>query len=89
MCPLRLNATDIFFFSLFFFHLVREGGGGKRWRKQLLRRVAEEKRVMRGQKQRDDREGAREMRRWIERGNKGAAWNKAYKAAVAAAAAEE
>lgn len=55
----------------------------------MLKRVAEEKRVMRGQKQRDDREGGggpRGMRRWIERGNKGAAWNKAYKAAVAAAA---
>lgn len=86
MCPLRLNATDIFFFS-FFPHLVRELKK-ERWRKQLLKRVAEEKRVMRGQKQRDDREGAREMRRWIERGNKGAAWNKAYKAAVAAVAEE-
>lgn len=52
----------------------------------MLRRVAEERRVMRGQKQRDDREGARETRRWIERGNKGAAWNKAYKAAVVAVA---
>lgn len=52
----------------------------------MLKRVAEEKRVTRGQKQRDDGEGARGMRRWIERGNKGAAWNKAYKAAVAAVA---
>lgn len=43
---------------------------------------------MRGQKQRDDREGARGMRGWIELGNKGAAWNKAYKAAVAVVAEE-
>lgn len=39
-----------------------EERGKKRWRKQSLKRVAEEKRVMRGQKQRDDGGGGRE--RW-------------------------
>lgn len=77
-----------FFFFFFFFNPQYKSKKKERWSKQSLNRVAEEKRVMRGQKQRDDREGAREMRGWIELGNKGAAWNKAYKAAVAVVAEE-
>lgn len=90
-CVLLGSTLLTFFFFFFFFFLPpvqEQKKKKKRWSKQSLKRVAEEKMLMRGQKERDDRGGAREMRGWIELGNKGAAWNKAYKAAVAVVAEE-